>query len=232
MGKVDVDKYDAITFDFCGTLDADGVPWWKRMFNLIKYQPQIPLNEVEYHDFYKMVDNQIQKMLSGKQISFKECVEEHLRTQAASLGFTFQKSVNELANEFVQEATKYIQHHLPTLIALHEKQLSLIIITNGYGSLEMWCKPLGLSAVIDSVIDSGVIGVRKPDKRIFNLAVERLGVNRNRILHIGDNLRTDIYGANQAGLQSAWIRRQGELPPADRDKQPNYILGCVNEVMM
>jgi putative hydrolase of the HAD superfamily len=46
------------------------------------------------------------------------------------------------------------------------------------------------------------IGIRKPDIRIFRLAAEKLGISPNEGVHVGDNLKCDVWGAQQAGFRA------------------------------
>jgi len=80
--------------------------------------------------------------------------------------------------------------------------------------------PAGLAPGIDVgvVIDSAVVGVAKPDPRIFALALESLGLadaDRATIVHVGDSLRYDITGAQAAGLRPLHLDPYGFCPAPD-----------------
>lgn len=60
----------------------------------------------------------------------------------------------------------------------------------------------------DLMIFSEEIGIRKPDRRIFHLAARRLGVQPSEIVHVGDNLKTDVWGAKTAGLKAIYFSSQ------------------------
>ena len=55
------------------------------------------------------------------------------------------------------------------------------------------------------MIFSDEVGIRKPDPHIFQLAATKLGVQTYEIIHVGDNLKSDIWGAKNAGLQTIWF---------------------------
>jgi len=63
-------------------------------------------------------------------------------------------------------------------------------------------------------------GIRKPDPRIFQIATERLKVKPCDIVHIGDNLKSDVWGAKNAGFKAIYLLtevgrdRMGESDPA------------------
>lgn len=80
----------------------------------------------------------------------------------------------------------------------------------------------GLRDLLDTVVISESVGLRKPDPAIFRLATEQLGVAPGLALYVGDNPAVDIVGAAGAGLQTAWYRNgatwpEGLLPRADTD---------------
>ncbi|WP_210508955.1 HAD family hydrolase [Naasia sp. SYSU D00057] len=100
---------------------------------------------------------------------------------------------------------------LPCLDALTAAGQRLGIITNG--ELDFQTTKLDamlLSSRMDVVVASGDVGVTKPDRRIFELACERLGVAPGKAAYVGDRLRTDAMGAAAAGLTGVWLDRRHE----------------------
>jgi HAD superfamily hydrolase (TIGR01549 family) len=77
---------------------------------------------------------------------------------------------------------------------------------------------LKLINYFDAVVFSGDVGWRKPDERIFESALSALGVDVAEVLHVGDELRADIWGAGRYGLSTVWLNPQreqfsGNYPP-------------------
>lgn len=68
-------------------------------------------------------------------------------------------------------------------------------------------KRLGLSGYFTEIISSEQAGVTKPDKRLFEYALNRLGVSADESMMIGDNPSADIRGARSVGMRTAWLRR-------------------------
>lgn len=67
---------------------------------------------------------------------------------------------------------------------------------------------------------AGGIGAGKPDARIFHATCERFGLAASAVLHVGDDLELDIEGARAAGLQAAWIDRDGRGARPDSGTAP------------
>jgi putative hydrolase of the HAD superfamily len=68
---------------------------------------------------------------------------------------------------------------------------------------------LGVRPHIDLLLDSGTIGVEKPDRRIFDMARDAFGAGENETLHLGDSIATDVLGADAAGIRVALIDPHG-----------------------
>ena len=68
---------------------------------------------------------------------------------------------------------------------------------------------LGLGRRFDAVVYSAAVGVEKPDPRIFLHALERLGVEPEDAVHVGDSAREDVEGALAAGMEALHLVRPG-----------------------
>lgn len=79
----------------------------------------------------------------------------------------------------------------------------LIAITNGNAN-PIFC---GLQKYFIDVLRSGCNGRAKPYKDMYILASKRLGLSCKYILHIGDDLYTDVKGSIQVGMQSCWMNK-------------------------
>lgn len=68
-------------------------------------------------------------------------------------------------------------------------------------------RKLGIADYIDVFVSSEEAGVEKPDIRIFDLVVNKLGIYPNEALHIGDSYEKDVAGAAGAGIYPVWFNR-------------------------
>jgi putative hydrolase of the HAD superfamily len=64
---------------------------------------------------------------------------------------------------------------------------------------------LGLAPFFDVVLVSGQLGYRKPHPLVFRHLIDQLGVPKEQIAFVGDNLEADVYGAHQAGIRPIWM---------------------------
>ncbi len=91
------------------------------------------------------------------------------------------------------------------LDAMRARGVKVAIISNSEGMLDRLFTDLDVLRHFDLVVDSGRVGVEKPDPRIFQIALERFGVPASRALHLGDMFATDVLGARAAGIRTALI---------------------------
>jgi putative hydrolase of the HAD superfamily len=74
---------------------------------------------------------------------------------------------------------------------------------------------VGLAGYFDTILDSFLEGVEKPDPEIFRRALARVGAAPERALHVGDLYHVDVLGARAAGVAPALIDSAGLYPDAD-----------------
>jgi len=91
------------------------------------------------------------------------------------------------------------------------------VVSNSNGSVRTLLDGAGLAADLDFVIDSALVGVEKPDPRIFHLGLERAGVAAHEAVYIGDLYSIDVLGSRAAGLGSILLDPRGFWGPRDCD---------------
>lgn len=106
-----------------------------------------------------------------------------------------------------------------TLQALGQRY-PLVAITNGNADPAL----CGLAGYFQFVLRAGPDGRAKPYRDMYQAAAERLGVAPEHILHVGDDLTTDVAGALRSGLQACWINdRQRNLMQIDDSRLLPHI---------
>lgn len=81
----------------------------------------------------------------------------------------------------------------------------LAVISNNFGNTRGWCDEYGLSPLLEVIIDSTVLGIAKPDARIFETALSELGVMPSQAIYVGDSYSADMVGGKNAGMRTAWL---------------------------
>ncbi|MER5636559.1 HAD family hydrolase [Kitasatospora sp. NPDC002227] len=104
------------------------------------------------------------------------------------------------------------------------------IVTNGMtDNQEAKIRRTGLAKLVDTWCISAEVGIRKPERGIFELAARRCGARlADGGWMTGDNLLQDIAGARAAGLRTVWLHH-GRPRPEAGPAAPHHVVGTVAE---
>ena len=86
------------------------------------------------------------------------------------------------------------------------KRYPMVLVTNFYGNMPVVLKEFGLERYFKSIVESSVVGLRKPDPALFALGVEALPLPAEEIIVIGDSYRKDIHPASTLGCRTVWLK--------------------------
>jgi FMN phosphatase YigB (HAD superfamily) len=93
----------------------------------------------------------------------------------------------------------------PALDAVRAAGVPVVIVSNSEGMLDVLFARLGLDRHFDLVVDSGKVGIEKPDPGIWQIALAAHPAPPDAVLHLGDTYATDIAGAKALGYRAALI---------------------------
>ncbi len=113
----------------------------------------------------------------------------------------------------------------PALTALGERYC-VIAVTNGNADVNS----IGIRDLFHEVISASSAGAAKPNRKIFDIAVEAGGADADQTLHVGDHPEVDVAGARKAGLKSVWVNRDNQDWP-DHLQRPDGIVRDVGELL-
>ena len=218
----------AIFFDIDDTLyDSTTLARMARM-NSICAMIDAGLKERDEAKLYSLLQNIIKKFGSNYPKHYDELLKE--------LGMPWNPKIIA-AGVVAYEHTKFgylkpFPGVVPTLIELKQR-FKLGVISNGL-AVKQWEKLINLSLhhFFDVVVTSEEVGYEKPDRRIFEAAVEKLGVAGEECVMVGDRLDTDIRGGNLAGMRTVWVRRgkHASAEPASEEEKPDAVIGEIVEL--
>jgi putative hydrolase of the HAD superfamily len=104
---------------------------------------------------------------------------------------------------------------------LQQMGLTLAVVSNSDGTCAESLEEAGLLRYLNFVIDSEVVGVEKPDPRIFQIAVARAGADPGRTMYVGDLYHADVVGSRSAGLHPLLLDPYGDWPELDCERAPD-----------
>ncbi len=120
----------------------------------------------------------------------------------------------ELAETFPQKrkSLPFVYEETFRVLDSLKSDYRLLLLTNGSPDLQKTKLEITSELVpyFEQIVISGDYGRGKPDPGIFDHALSLMGIKKEEAIMVGDNLMTDILGANRIGIKSVWINRHGK----------------------
>lgn len=104
------------------------------------------------------------------------------------------------------------------------KKYKLVLVSNFYGNIQTILKDFGLLDFFDEIIESSVVGVRKPDPAIYRLGVDAMGFVSKNVLVVGDSFSKDVVPAKAVGCRVAWLKGEGWGGEVIDESVPDVII--------
>lgn len=194
-----------IFFDLDHTLwdfERNSAITYEQIFN----EQQVGVELPDFLEVYVPLNLHFWKLYREGRIDKERLRYERLKTVFDQLNYAISDAqILLLADEYIRHLsskTHLIPHSIEVLEYLKGKY-RLHIITNGFREVQhRKLHNSRLTPYFIEVIDSERAGVKKPDPKIFELALEVAEVSAERALMIGDSLEADIIGSRKAGLQA------------------------------
>jgi putative hydrolase of the HAD superfamily len=203
----------AILLDFGGTLDADGVHWcprfhaaYRRLGGALDYQA--------FEALFKTSEAMLAELPDVRTLGFRAAIEAQVRLLVGLLPRAAAVRGEPFALALHDEALAMVRRNRPVLERLAARY-RLGVVSNFTGNLEPCLAELELLSLFAAVLDSGVLGIAKPDERIFTRALAGVGVRAEEAWMVGDNLEADIRPAHRLGLRTCWLTPPDRVGPAD-----------------
>ena len=107
--------------------------------------------------------------------------------------------INAKTLDLLQENKQVLEH-------LKQAGYPMVLVSNFYGNINQVLKDAGIDGYFKEVIESAVVGVRKPNPAIFALGVCALDLPASQVLVVGDTYGKDIMPAHKLGCHTLWIK--------------------------
>lgn len=148
---------------------------------------------------------------------------------ALRTSFGLTPSVDELLAAYrsrVVELTEPADGATACLASMRARGWSVVIVTNGSsGQQHAKVDSTGLRDLVDAVVVSGDHGIEKPDRRIFELAAERVSAHVAGAWMIGDSPENDVVGPARFDMRTVWVDRGRAW--AHPDVRPDLVVGTL-----
>lgn len=216
-----------LIFDYGGTIDTAG-DHWSYIIQQGWEIAGIHANIEEFRESYVFAERALAKnplilphhtfldMLKIKmRIELQHFSEKHPLSEDE-----INSKSNEIASYCYQQARCSVNRAIP-IIKMLKELYPIVLVSNFYGNIKEVLSDFKADNLFDDIIESAVVGVRKPDPEIFRLGCKALHLPPQELTVIGDSYKKDILPALSIGCQAIWIKgRCWSSEEQQQDYQP------------
>lgn len=227
-----------IIFDYGGTIDTDCRHWSEVLWdgycacgvNVTKAQfrdayvfgertmARIPLVRPE-HNFHDVLLIKVEQ-------EFRYLVENSFLPDVPE-NTKFVASVAQWCYDYVLRVLSVTRPVVRRLAQLYP----LVLVSNFYGNINTILADFQLADCFSHVVESSVVGVRKPDPAIYQLGVDAIGLPADEVLVVGDSFSKDVVPAKAVGCRVAWLKGQGWGDETIDESVPDFILSELPQLL-
>lgn len=198
-----------ILIDYGGTIDTNGKHWanviWEAYVRL-----GVKVARAQFMEAYAFGEKALAvHPLIRPDYTFEEVLRVKLRQQ---FGFLALDTADDRLEGIVAHCMSLVKatvaearRTLDTLSAHYP----MVLVSNFYGNIQTVLSDLQIRPYFDAIVESAVVGVRKPNPEIYRLGVEAIGFQADECVVIGDSYKKDIIPGNDAGCQTIWLNVDG-----------------------
>lgn len=217
-----------LIFDYGGTLDSRGVHWSEVLWQGFQHAG-VPINK----ETFRMAYVEGERALARERIILPQDNFHALLRKKVDLELSFlpeppqdkqthSQWVEQIAAYCDNAARSCIDEARPVLEQLHERY-PMMLVSNFYGNIDEVLRAYGIRHLFKGIIESAVVGVRKPNPTLFKLGIDVLELEPSEVLVVGDSLRKDIEPAEKLGCKVLWLKGKGWTEEEDNQTHPNTI---------
>ena len=199
-----------ILIDFGGTIDSDGVHWFNAFQEAYAMVTDVPKDLL--WDAYVQTERTLgRNPIIQPSDTFCKTLQTKIALQTEYLQ---SKGITITAQDTILDTCyNKVVKHISTVSkpVLERIKLPMVLVTNFYGNMHTVLAEFGLDHLFKEVIESSVVGVRKPDPEIFRLGVKALGLEPQETIMIGDSQEKDIIPAQSLGCHTIQITPSNTL---------------------
>lgn len=217
-----------VIFDYGGTIDSRSLHWSEVLWAGYQHMG-VAVTKEQFRECYVHAERELARVrhiLPGDDflVLLRKKVNIELDYLVAQGHIVANEPVTSegIAQYCYQQARECVEEARPVLEELSQR-LPMMLVSNFYGNVDSVLRDFDLRRYFKGVIESAVVGVRKPNPTLFRLGVDALEMPANRVVVVGDSLTKDIIPAEKIGCQVLWIKGRGWTADEDAYTHPNTI---------
>jgi len=212
---INFNQIRGVLFDYGGTIDSNGVHWAEVIW--MAYQTEnLPVSKEVFRYAYVHGERVLGKNpLIKPHHTFFDLMQIKIGIQFEWLKkeqYLTKEKINtrkyRIADFCYNYARASVENASPVIEWIASKY-PLVLVSNFYGNMATVLKDFRINHFFSTIIESAVVGVRKPDPQIFRLGVQALHLQEYETVAIGDSYDKDIVPAMATGCKTIWLKNSG-----------------------
>lgn len=238
MTTVDFSHVRALIFDYGGTLDTAARHWAHVLWEGFRHAG-IPVSEAQFREAYVHGERTLaREPIICAEDDFHVLLQKKTGIETAYLIEAGYWSTEEaMRKQLSQRVADYCYEYARRTVAESRQVLErlrgkypMVLVSNFYGNIETILRDFGLADYFTHIVESAVVGVRKPDPAIYRLGVEATGLPAEVVLVVGDSYDKDVIPARAVGCRTAWLKGEGWTEECVDESVPDLILTSLSEL--
>ena len=222
-------------FDYGGTLDTGGCHWGRLIGNTYR-DCGVPVSNELYREAYVHGERTLAKHpIIQSHFTFYQTLQEKLRVQMAYIDeHQSAEPVSPYLDRVLQAlygSVKAETAHSAQVLHRLAQDYPMVLVSNFYGNIHCVLREMGMEGIFQEVIESAVVGVRKPDPQIFMLGCKALQMEPAEVTVVGDSYDKDIVPAHSIGCQTVWFKGPGWTDEEPDGKAATRIIYGIEELL-
>ncbi|WP_311356232.1 HAD family hydrolase [Alloprevotella tannerae] len=206
----------AILFDYGGTLDTNAMHWSNVLWGGFR-QMKAPFSKDHFREAYVYGERKLAQvpliqpsddfhslLLKKVRIEVDYLIEHDIWEATVAEQSAMVRGVADYGNAYVHRNLERVRPILKRL----SQHYNLILVTNFYGNIQAILDAYDLN-FFSQIVESAVVGVRKPDPRIYVLGLEAAACAAEDVVVVGDSYEKDILPAKSLGCHTIWLKGEG-----------------------
>jgi len=221
---IDTGKIRGVLLDYGGTVDSNGVHWAEVIWQA--YQSvQVSVTKEVFREAYVHGERTLGKNpIIKPDHTFLDMMQLKIEIQGSWFKVQGSKEKEEsdlneiplVGKELSYRIADYCYNYARTsvekarpVIEWIASRYPIVLVSNFYGNIRSVLRDFGIDHLFPVIIESAVVGVRKPDPQLFELGLKALQLNADEVVVIGDSYDKDIIPATTLGCQTIWLKNTG-----------------------
>lgn len=221
-----------VIFDYGGTIDTNSRHWAEVLWS--KYEAYaVPVTKADFREAYVYGERTLARQpLVKPDDDFRQVLRIKLRLQTDYLVQQDKLDGNDprtflrgdlIADSCYDYVCEVLKHTRPVVQQVAARY-KVVLVSNFYGNIQTILRDFALDTYFAHVVESSVVGVRKPDPAIYRLGVEAIGLPADEVLVVGDSFSKDVVPAKKVGCKVAWLKGEGWGNEAIDESLPDVII--------